>query len=115
MSSAEQRRTNRYAFRMKANVQSVGAAALAEPIETYTRDVSAKGIFLEMDEPLEEGTRMQLTLQLPAEVTGKPVMLRCISRVVRVVGQAGDRVGIGAVIESYEFIRSMDQAPDGHA
>ena len=105
----EQRRTNRYAFRMRARVQSVGTASLAEPIETWTRDVSAKGIFLELSQPLVEGTRMQLTLQLPAEVTGKPVMLRCVSRVVRVVGESDNKVGVGAVIESYEFIRNMEQ------
>lgn len=107
--SSEQRRTNRYSFRMKAQVQSVGPATLEEPIETWTRDVSAKGIFLEMNQPLAEGTRMQLTLQLPAEVTGKPVMLRCVSRVVRIVGDSGDRIGVGAVIESYEFVRSAEQ------
>ena len=94
---------------MKARVQSMGTAALEEPIDTWTRDVSAKGIFLELSEPLEECTRMQLTLQLPAEVTGKPVLLRCVSRVVRVVGESGDRVGVGAVIESYEFIRPLEQ------
>ncbi len=106
--SVDNRRTNRYAFRMKAKVQAVGTDTLAEPIETWTRDVSAKGIFLELEEPLAEGTRMQLTLQLPAEVTGKPVLLRCVSRVVRVEGQPDNKVGVGAVIESYEFIRSMD-------
>ncbi len=98
---------------MKARVQAVGESSLSQPIETWTRDVSAKGLFLELDKPMVEGTQIHLTLQLPAEVTGKPVMLRCISRVVRVVPQAKERVGIGAVIESYEFIRSSEEAPAG--
>ena len=84
---------------------------MSQPIETWTRDVSAKGLFLEIDKPMVQGTQIHLTLQLPAEVTGKPVMLRCISRVVRVVSETKDRVGVGAVIESYEFIRSAEEAP----
>lgn len=107
----DQRRANRYAFRMKAKVQTVGTSPLSQPIETWTRDVSAKGLFLELDQPMAEGTQIQLTLQLPAEVTGKPVMLRCVSRVVRVVAETKDRVGVGAVIESYEFVRSVEEAP----
>lgn len=105
----EQRRANRYAFRMKAEVQSVGEKALEEAVETWTRDVSAKGVFLEFDEPLAEGTRIQLAMELPSEVTGKRVMLRCTSRVVRIVCEAGRRVGVGALIESYEFVRAVDQ------
>lgn len=105
----DQRRSSRYAFRMKAKVQSVGTESLPEPLETWTRDVSAKGIFIELDQKLEEGTRMQLTLQLPSEVTGRPVMLRCVSRVVRVVGADSGRIGVGAVIESYEFVRTIEQ------
>lgn len=106
--ATDQRRSNRYTFRMKAQVQSVGSSPLSEPIETWTRDVSAKGIFLELAQPLTEGTRIQLTLQLPSEVTGKPVMLRCVSRVVRVVGEGDRKIGVGAVIESYEFVRSFE-------
>ncbi len=105
MRAAEKRRANRYPLRMKARVQAVGATALAEPIETWTRDVSGEGLFLEFEQPLTEGTRMQLTLQLPAAITGTPVTIRCVSRVVRVVGEEGRKIGVGAVIEHYEFMR----------
>lgn len=104
----ENRRANRYSFRMKARVDSVDSSALEQPIEAWTRDVSAKGIFIELEEPVTEGTRMELTLHLPAEVTGKPVLLRCISRVVRIESGTKERLGVGAVIESYEFIRAVD-------
>ena len=105
----DKRRANRYSFRMKAQVDSVGTGELTEPIDTWTRDVSSKGLFLELDQPLDEGTRVQLTLQLPSEVTGKPVLLRCLSRVVRVVHEGEHRIGVGAIIENYEFVRTAEE------
>ena len=105
----DKRRANRYSFRMKAQVDSMGTGELPDPIETWTRDVSSKGLFLELDQPLDEGTRMNLTLQLPSEVTGKPVLLRCLSRVVRVIHEGEHRVGVGAVIENYEFDRTAEE------
>ena len=105
----DKRRANRYSFRMKAQVDWVGTSELTEPIETWTRDVSSKGLFLELDQPLSEGTRVQLTLQLPSEVTGKPVLLRCVSRVVRVVHEGEKRIGVGAIIENYEFVRTAEE------
>ena len=107
----DKRRANRYSFRMKAQVDSMGTGELPDPIETWTRDVSSKGLFLELDQPLDEGTRMNLTLQLPSEVTGKPVLLRCLSRVVRVIAEGEHRVGVGAVIENYEFVRTPEEGP----
>ncbi len=106
----DQRRANRYELRMKAQVQTDGENSPTQPIEAWTRDVSAKGLFLELDKPIVRGTQLRLTLQLPAEVTGKPVVLRCVSNVVRVT-QSKDRTGVGAVIESYEFIRPTGVAP----
>ena len=105
----DKRRANRYSFRMKAQVDSVGTGELPDPIETWTRDVSSKGLFLELEQPLEEGTRMNVTLQLPSEITGKPVLLRCLSRVVRVIKEGEHRIGVGAVIENYEFDRTAEE------
>ena len=106
----DKRRANRYSFRMKAQVDSMGTGELPDPIETWTRDVSSKGLFLELEQPLEEGTRMNVTLQLPSDVTGKPVLLRCLSRVVRVIDEGERRVGVGAVIENYKFVQTRRKA-----
>jgi len=88
---------------MKTSVHSVGSQSLPESLETWTRDVSSKGVFLEFDDPPELGTRLSLTLHLPAEAIGKPVILKCIARVVRIVREGG-RVGVGSLIERYEFV-----------
>lgn len=99
---------------MKANVHSVGSQSLPESRETWTRDVSSKGMFLEFDDPPELGTRLALTLHLPAEAIGKPVVLKCVARVVRIVRQGG-RVGVGSLIERYEFVPAERQGTTAKA
>jgi hypothetical protein len=37
-------------------------------------------------------------------VVGNPVLLHCVSRVVRIVEKEDGTLGVGAVIESYEFV-----------
>lgn len=103
-----QRQAKRVAFRMKAEVQPFEPKTLPRPIQTWTRDVSSKGLLLEMNHPLERGARVRLTMQLPAEVAGKPVLMRCISRVVRVVAKGSRKFGVGTVIESYELVRKLE-------
>ncbi len=105
----DKRQAKRFTFRVKAQIQSAGSEAWAVPIETWTRDVSAKGVFLEMEQPLAEGTRARLNLELPALVTGRPVMLRCTARVVRVAQEPSGHAGVGAVIENYEFVRTVEK------
>ncbi len=90
---------------MKADVHAVGSRSLSESHETWTRDVSSKGMFLEFDDPPEPGTRLALTLHLPAEAIGKPVVLKCVARVIRIVREGG-RIGVGSLLERYEFVPS---------
>ncbi len=102
----ERRKADRYAFRMKASVQAVESRPLPIPIQTWTEDISGKGILLEFDEPIDVGARMNVLVELPAQVVGRPVTLRCISRVVRVHSASGKK-SIGTTIESYEFIQPL--------
>ena len=98
----ERRKSSRYAYKLKAKVQSVESKSLANPIETWTRDVNSKGLALNARKRLAKGTRVQVALQLPPEVTGRPVLLWCVCRVVRVSGW-----GVGVVIESYEHVAAL--------
>ena len=75
-----------------------------------TRDISTRGVYFLVDNNLSAGTELDLTMTLPAEVTGgSEVFIRAIGKVVRVENrpETGDqRVGVAAVIERYEIIRS---------
>ena len=85
-------------------------ASTEEPVEepAQTRDVSSGGVYFEMGEAPEPGSRLEFVLTLPAEITlssSSPVKVRCVGKVVRVERNPG-RVGVAATIERYEFLRS---------
>jgi c-di-GMP-binding flagellar brake protein YcgR len=75
-----------------------------------TRDISTRGVYFTIDQDLGEGAELDITLTLPAEVTrGSEVFIRAMGKVVRVDKQPENgsaRVGVAAVIERYEIIRT---------
>jgi len=74
-----------------------------------TRDVSTRGLYFVVEQNLEAGSELDLTLTLPAEIThGTEVFVRALGRVVRVERRMEDgntRMGVAAVIERYDIIR----------
>ena len=79
-----------------------------------TRDISTRGVYFTIDEELGPGAELDITLTLPAEVTrGSEVFIRAMGKVVRVdkkPEQGTSRIGVAAVIERYEIIRTEDSA-----
>jgi c-di-GMP-binding flagellar brake protein YcgR len=75
-----------------------------------TRDVSTRGLYFVVEQTLEAGSELDITLTLPAEIThGTEVFVRALGKVVRVerrMEDANTRMGVAAVIERYEIIRS---------
>lgn len=74
-----------------------------------TRDISTHGLYFVMDQELQAGSKLDLTLTLPAEVThGAEVFVRAQGKVVRVEPRIEDgntRKGVAAVIERYDIVR----------
>jgi hypothetical protein len=74
-----------------------------------TRDISTRGLYFVIDQDLEAGSELDLTLTLPAEIThSTEVFVRALGKVVRVErrGEDGElRMGVAAVIERYDIIR----------
>jgi len=105
--SPEQRATRRFALRLPVTIKfSDGAGAEAQ---AQTRDVSARGVFFYMDSKIEEGSVIEFTLTLPPEITlTESIRVRCRGKVVRVDQPGpGSKVGIGAVIEQYDFVSEV--------
>jgi hypothetical protein len=104
--SQERRVMRRFDMRLPAIVKVVDDNV--DELLTETQNVSARGVFLYLDRPLAEGSRIQVTLTLPPHVTlTDPVRVRFTARVVRAEKPLpASRVGIAAVIEEYEFLRS---------
>jgi hypothetical protein len=103
----EERRTmRRFAMRLPALIR-LGDRAPDE-VFTETQNVSARGVFFYLDRAVPEGTRIEVTMTFPPHVTlTDPVRVRFTARVVRVEAPLPvSRVGIAALIEEYEFLRT---------
>src|SRR4029077_953761 len=106
----ERRTMRRFDMRLPASVRVAGNGH--KGLLTETQNVSARGVFFYLDRPLVEGTRIEVTMTFPPHVTlTEPVRVRFTARVVRIENlQSLSGVGVAAMIEEYEFLRSNSSA-----
>ena len=79
----------------------------------FTQDVSSRGVFLLTDAALIAGSEIEITLNMPSEITlGESMRVRCRGRVLRVVrpasgdssGLAETKIGVAVRLEGYEYL-----------
>lgn len=103
----ERRTARRYDLSLPVIVRM--PAERAGTKKAKTRDISTRGLYFVIDQNLEAGSELDITLTLPSEVTrGADVFVRAFGKVVRVENktEAGtSRMGVAAVIERYDIIR----------
>ena len=106
---SERRTTRRYDLSLPLIIR-VPAEKAQESQQGKTRDISTRGLYFVLDQNLEAGSELDLTLTLPSEVThGSDVHVRVLGKVVRVekrLEEGNTRLGVAAVIERYDIIRS---------
>jgi PilZ domain len=102
----ERRTMRRFDMRLPASVRVAGNGF--RDLLTETQNVSARGVFFYLDRPLAEGARIEVTMTFPPHVTlTEPVRVRFTARVVRVENSpSASSIGVAAMIEEYEFLRS---------
>jgi hypothetical protein len=102
----ERRTMRRFDMRLPATVRVAGQGL--RDLSTETQNVSARGVFFYLDRPLADGMRIEVTMTFPPHVTlTEPVRVRFTARVVRVeTSPAYSGIGVAAMIEEYEFLRS---------
>jgi hypothetical protein len=75
-----------------------------------TRDISTRGVYFTIDNNVSAGADLNLTVILPAEVTGgTEVFVRATGKVIRVDQHSGNgdqKVDVAAVFEMYEMVRN---------
>lgn len=108
--AVDQRRHSRYRLSFPVRVQSKAEASPAA--ETITRDISARGVCFYFSEEMKLGTELKWEMTLPPQLCrGKNVRIRCRGKIVRVEPRdEHGRVGVGATIESYEFVQAESAA-----
>jgi hypothetical protein len=102
--SQDRRAMRRFDMRLPAIVKLEGASEF----QTETQNVSARGVFFYLDHSVTAGTRLEVTLTFPPHVTlTDAVRVRFSARVIRVEDPLPSaRVGVAAMIEDYQFLRS---------
>ena len=94
----------RFDMRLPALIRLEGA----DEFQTETQNVSARGVFFHLDHKLEKGAKIEVTMTFPQHVTNTDsVRVRFSAQVLRVEALPYDRIGVAAVIEEYEFLRSQ--------
>ena len=104
----ERRTTRRYDLTLPIIIRVPAERAL-DSQQGKTRDISTRGLYFVVDQNMESGSPLDITLTLPTEIThGSEVFVRAHGKVVRVERRMEDgsaRLGVAAVIERYDIIR----------
>jgi len=104
----ERRTTQRFDLSLPLTVR-LPFGRSAQTQKGKTRDISTRGVYFVIDQDLEAGSELDITLTLPAEVTrGIEVFIRASGKVIRVERRIEDgdqRMGVAAVIERYDILR----------
>ena len=105
---SERRNARRYDLSLPVVVR-IPTERVTGPQNGKTRDISTRGLYFVIDQDLEAGSELDITLTLPAEIThSTEVFVRALGKVVRVERRMEDgstRLGVAAVIERYDIIR----------
>jgi hypothetical protein len=104
--SPDRRSMRRFDMRLPAAIRIAGERV--PEFLTETQNVSARGVFFYFDRVVAAGSRIEVTLTFPPHVTlTDPVRVRFAARVIRVeTPLPSSRIGIAAMIEEYEFVRT---------
>ena len=74
--------------------------------EGTTENISAAGVYLRTDEPLEVNSRVEFEITIPGSEIGakQDVILRCVGRVIRVDSESPEK-GVACLIDEYDLVR----------
>jgi PilZ domain len=111
----ERRVGQRFAFLLPVSFREVstGVEGLG-----FTQDLSSRGVFFFTETPLEAGAEVELTLNMPSEITlGENMRVRCRGHILRVVKPAAEtraetrpeahaeqKIGVAVRLEGYEYL-----------
>lgn len=96
----------RFYMRLPAAVKFPDGAEPGEVL-TETQNVSARGIFFYLNQPVTQGGLIEVTMTFPPNITlTDAIRVRFVARIVRIEQPLPvSRIGVAAVIEEYEFLR----------
>jgi len=116
VTAEDRRRTQRFPLDLPLEVKWREQAGEAHK-PAVLQDISANGIFFMVDRALQPDSKLEFYVRLQIEGAPEAVQLHCVGSVVRVVPNPAEpnKVGIGARIERYRFLRPGETLPEGAA
>jgi c-di-GMP-binding flagellar brake protein YcgR len=110
----ERRASRRYKLALHVEIRIESDLQEFGPISGRTRDISPKGFYFRIGRSLSVGMKFGFSIMPPWEVTGAShAFIEGRARVVHVeevLDDSLDRVGVGAVIDSYKFGQAESSA-----
>jgi len=103
-----ERRAKRFPLRLSATVRWMTGSGTTE-VKTESQDVSSRGIYFFLSKQIEDGSPVEILINLPHEIAldGRSRVL-CKGHVQRTEVIKTDRIGVAARIESYEFVHGNE-------
>lgn len=97
----ERRAAQRFEVHLPLTVQYEGRT-----VPGFVQDLSGRGIFFFAEAALPEGAIVELTFNMPSEITlAENMPVRCRGRVLRSsASQANQRTGIAVRFDSYQYL-----------
>lgn len=103
----EKRRARRFELTLPVTLLAIEERQTQKTVRT--RDISSTGLFFEFDQNVTIGSKIELVVDLPQEITqAGNVRLCCTGRVVRIEHPTPARSGIAVSIDRYQFMRACD-------
>ena len=101
MSGTERRSRLRFHMGLPLLARWSNGSAVDEVV-SESKNFSSRGVYFFSPENIKIGSRVELVATLPVG----PVKVRCFGHVRRTEAGSAGKVGVAAVIKSYEFLRS---------
>jgi hypothetical protein len=102
----ERRATSRYNLALLVEIRIAPNLAAVGAILGETRDISTHGFYFNIAQEFAVGTQFEFSIALPVEITGAAQLnITGKARAVRVEATGEGRLGVGALIESYQVSR----------
>jgi c-di-GMP-binding flagellar brake protein YcgR len=114
---SERRNARRYDLALPVMIRIPSDSAdmpMAGSRKGETLDISTRGMYFTVEQDVQAGSEVDITLTLPSEIThGSDVFVRAAGKVVRVDPRSearNMRLGVAAVIERYDIVRGEDSS-----
>lgn len=106
MRETDRRYRPRFGLKVPFEIRDIDQPLLTAQL-AESSDISASGLYFATEAPMSVGTRIELFIRMPSEVSGTPSpKWRCMGRIVRVhaANRTDGNGGNGVEIQCYEVL-----------